>query len=203
MTDATRRGGAGQHARDWQTATVRRGPGGAIYLAFPDPAACRRCARGEGCGAAPLSRLFVRAGATLPLDPRCGLRVGDEVRVGVDRRWLLAAAFAAYLLPVLGFVVAAAIAYGLWPGDDVAGLALGLAGAAASFWLLKGPLDRIAKPDLVFLRRGESEPGVLESADHGAYVGWQEFIDPRRASKYTGPEPSDCRQHSDERKWSE
>lgn len=174
-----------------------------MRLSFPDPASCRRCARGEGCGAAPLSRLFVRAGAALPLDPRCGLRVGEEIRVGVDRRWLLAAAAAAYLFPTVGFVASAAIAYGLWPGNDLAGLLLGLAGAAAAFGLLAGPLDRIAKPALVFLRCGDCEAGVLESSDHGAYVGWQEIIDPRRAPTRRGSASSDCRTHSDEREWSE
>lgn len=110
----------------WQYGVVRS-RAGYSWLEFEDPGDCNRCRQGRGCGAALFSRLFRQPSVTLPL-PRehGGLKPGQRVRLGVNPRWLLMAAAAVYLLPVLGFLAGCVAADAIWPRDDAAALGGGL-----------------------------------------------------------------------------
>lgn len=95
---------------------------------------CERCARGEGCGAGVFSRLLAYGKAQLVLPAQPGLRPGDWVSVGVERRRLALAAVLRYVLPLAGFLVFAAAAHALaggLPGQDIVALLAGLAGFAS------------------------------------------------------------------------
>ncbi len=172
MTQSTSPGrAAARERRVWHSATVAAGARGRLMLRFPDPSACARCARGEGCGAAHLSRLFTRTGAELPLNSRLGFAPGDTVRVGVDERWLLWAAALTYMVPLLAFMSGALAAHALYPGNDAAALAAGLLVALIAVAVLKSPLGRLSRPRMQ-VTRVEPEPGgSLESGEHGAHVG--------------------------------
>lgn len=119
----------------WQIGRVVQGDDGAVRVEFRDPADCRRCTSGKGCGAGQFARLFGRGPPVqLTVPAADALPLGALVRVGIDSRWLLLAAAASYLLPVLAFIAGAlAAGPGLGRGD-VAALTGGvIAAAAASF----------------------------------------------------------------------
>lgn len=154
--------------RIWHTATVGADPDGRLWLDFPDASSCARCARGEGCGAAQLTRLFVRSGSRLPLNADHGLEPGQRVRVGVEPRWLLRAAALAYLAPVLSFLAGALVAQALSPGRDALALSAGMLCAGLALTLLNGPLARLSQPRLSLERVAEEPVERLESERHGA-----------------------------------
>ncbi len=120
--------------RLWQSGLVVEDAGGRRWLEFADPARCRRCRDGSGCGAAHWSRLFGSRGAIrLPLPLDSGLEPGTPVRVGLSTTALLRAAVRLYLLPLLVFV--ALVVAAVWIGvAEIAALAVGLVGAFAALW---------------------------------------------------------------------
>jgi len=144
----------------WQTAIVRQGDEG-HWLEFSDLRACSRCSRGTGCGAALFSRLFARPDTRLRMPGDCEIPADRVVRVGLDPRWLVLAAAATYLVPVLSFVAGAVLGDMLRPESDPVALTTGLSFALAAVLLLRYPLNVIAQPrlQLVDLHQG------LESAD--------------------------------------
>ena len=93
---------------------------------------CHRCFEGEGCGAGVFSRLFSRQAAELALPNHQGLAVGQAVRVGIGAGDMVMVALIVYLLPVLAFILVAALtatlAQSLWV-QDLIGLATGSAAA--------------------------------------------------------------------------
>lgn len=155
----------------WQTAVVRIDDVGAAWLEFSDPGACSRCASGSGCGAALFSRLFTRRDTRVPLPADESVAGGRVVRVGLDSRWLMMAAGAAYLLPVLTFVVAAAGADLVWPGSDPAALVSGLTFALAAVALARHPLKFLGNPRLTLV---DLQPD-LESAGAGGHLSGRDI----------------------------
>lgn len=143
----------------WQPGVVGVDPSGRRWLEFRAAGECERCARGEGCGAAPFARLFARAGSRLAVPVDVSIAPGRVVVVGVQARWLLLAAAAVYLAPVAGFLAGAATAELLWPGRDAAALATGLAVGTGGL-IVARRFGRLVPPRL---RIKAARPGRLES----------------------------------------
>jgi len=156
--------------RIWHIATVSADSGGGLWLDFPDPSSCARCALGNGCGAAHLTRLFIRSGSRLPLASHHGFRPGEKVRAGVDSRWLLRAACVSYVVPVLAFLTGAIGAQAMWPGSDIPALLGGLLGTGLALALLHGPLARLTQPRLSLERLADEPVERLESRRDGAHL---------------------------------
>lgn len=97
---------------------------------------CSHCGASAGCGVSVLAPLFGARPLQLRLPDPLGLRPGDAVRIGLPERALLAAAFAAYLLPLLAMLIAALLAAGLGAGQGWRAAAA-LAGLAAGLWLAR------------------------------------------------------------------
>lgn len=102
--------------------------------------ACPRCAAGKGCGAG----LFANGGGERQVEatirPGLDIAADDIVEIALAPDNLLQAAIIVYGLPMLGAVVATAIAYALSLGDAAAAAAalLGLgSGLALSRWRLR------------------------------------------------------------------
>ncbi|HKL52414.1 MAG TPA: SoxR reducing system RseC family protein [Wenzhouxiangellaceae bacterium] len=146
----------------WQIAVVRRDDDGSCWLEFSDPADCSKCSKGTGCGAALFSRLFARPDIRLPVPDETEIPGNRMVRVGLDPRWLMLAAAATYLLPVIAFIVGAVCSDQVWPGSDPAALISGVAFALVTGLLARHPLKFIGRPglELVELHQGLESEGV-------------------------------------------
>lgn len=140
----------------WQIAVVRRDEAGSGWLEFDDPGGCSKCSSGTGCGAALFSRLFSRPAAPVPMPREKGIPAGRLVRVGLEPRWLVLAAAATYLLPVIGFVAGALSAERILPGSDPAALVFGVAVAVLAALLARGQMKRIGRPGLVLVELNQS-----------------------------------------------
>jgi positive regulator of sigma E activity len=142
----------------WQIGRVVQGDGGDRVIEFRDPAACRRCKSGRGCGAGQFARLFGRG---RPLRLRApgvdALPLGAMVRIGIDSRWLLLAAAAGYLVPVLAFIAGAVAAGPMLGQGDGAALIGGLIATAAAWHAIRRLAPGLLRPAV---RIGE----LLESA---------------------------------------
>lgn len=156
----------------WQRGTVTAVGAGRVRVRFGALQHCRTCLRGQGCGAGVFGRLFSRRGAELWVAAQDDFRPGQAVRVGVRERDLLRAAGLLYGLPLLAFILAAALAATFFEqalARDAGALAAGLAGAGFSLWLV-GPLrPRLLNPRLESLSASpgwDGECDELESADH-------------------------------------
>lgn len=106
-----------------------------MTIRFEAVAHCRRCLRGEGCGAGVFSRLFAARGTDLTVSVRCAVREGQLVRVGVREADLMRAACWLYGLPLIAFILAAVLAGMLFDElvvQDATGLLFGLLAAAGS-----------------------------------------------------------------------
>ena len=114
--------------------------GARAVVAVDLASACPRCAAGKGCGAG----LFASGGSDRQVEatirPGLDIAADDLVEIALAPDNLLQAAIIVYGLPMLGAVVAAAIAYALSLGDAAAAVAalLGLgSGLALSRWRLR------------------------------------------------------------------
>lgn len=157
----------------WQIAVVRLDEAGRQWLEFNDSGRCGRCSSGTGCGAALFSRLFVRPDARVPM-PAGEKRPADRlVRVGLDPGWLMLAAAATYLLPVIAFVGGALLADRLLPGDDPAALVSAVSFALAAVVLARYPLRLIGAPRLqiVDLHEATASAGLESAEDSGHFSG--------------------------------
>lgn len=133
----------------WQVGRLIRGDDGTMLLEFPDPAACARCRSGHGCGAGQMARLFGQHRAVRLPAPAIADRFAQGwVRVGVDSRWLLLAAAAAYLLPLLAFIGGALTAGVFAGGNDAAALLGGLVASAGAWLALRRGLPGLLQPNL-------------------------------------------------------
>lgn len=117
--------------------------------------ACGQCAVNGACGTSLLERFFGRRPVELLAANEIGARVGERVAVGVSESSLLAAAAAAYLVPLVALMAGAALGQSF--GDTWADLA-SLLGAALGFALallwLRGYSARLAG-------RSERQPRIL------------------------------------------
>ncbi len=150
----------------WQTGVVRHGPEGRQVLEFADPGACTRCSQGTGCGAALFSRLFAKPVTRLSLEDGIARPAGRLIRVGMDPRWLLLAAAANYLLPVVAFVAGAVLADMGWPRSDSAALVAGIVSMVSAWFLARLGLSSVYRPRL----RLVDFDGALESSDQRDHI---------------------------------
>lgn len=124
---------------NWQRGTVSQVSDGRIKISFSAVQHCRRCLKGEGCGAGVFGRLFARRGAELWLQTDQDFRPGQAVRVGVEDRQLMRAALLLYGLPLLAFILAAGLAANFLDGNagaDLGALISGLAAGGFSAFLI-------------------------------------------------------------------
>lgn len=131
---------------------------------------CAGCGAQSGCGTALMDRFLGRRAVTLRARNQAGAVVGDRVVVGVSEEGLLTAAFAAYLVPILGLTLGGALGQMLaqWRappgtlaastdgGSDLSALIGACLGfVLALFWLRRYSAKRARHPayDPVVLRR--------------------------------------------------
>jgi sigma-E factor negative regulatory protein RseC len=127
---------------------------------------CTGCGANGMCGTALIDRFLGRRPVTLRARNEVGAAVGDRVLVGVSEAGLLTAAFAAYLVPILGLVAGGVLGqwlgrpgslwFGLVGGGDrfaLIGAILGF--ALALYWLRSYSAKRARHPkhEPVVLRR--------------------------------------------------
>ncbi|WP_376696440.1 SoxR reducing system RseC family protein [Wenzhouxiangella sp. EGI_FJ10305] len=115
----------------WQLARVVDRDADRLTLAFSAPETCERCARGAGCGAGVLNRMFTRHESRLVVPARLAVSAGEHVRVGLEPGHLALAAGLHYGLPLAAFLVGAAAGHTAVAGSplrDAAALAFGFVG---------------------------------------------------------------------------
>lgn len=132
-----------------ERARVVRVTGRHAWVARTGAEACERCAAGEGCGGGLFARLISRRlHEVRALNGVDDVAAGDEVMIGLPERSLLAGAFAVYMVPLAGLLLATALAGALLGVGSDAGLLL--AGAtgflAGIIWLRR------------YARRAEVDP---------------------------------------------
>lgn len=99
--------------------------------------ACGSCAASKGCGTSVIAKVLGnRRSRVRAIDP-VGVRLGDEVLVGIEESALVRGSFAVYTVPLFTLLGAALAVRGLWPGaGEPAVVVAGLAGLAAGLiWL--------------------------------------------------------------------
>jgi sigma-E factor negative regulatory protein RseC len=111
--------------------------GHAVVRAASPAAGCGSCALQGGCGVSALGKLLRRQGRTWKVANTVAAKVGDEITVAVPDAAVLAAAFVAYLLPLLGLLAGAAVVASTGMGDPEVALGAGLglvAGIVLARW---------------------------------------------------------------------
>lgn len=135
----------------WQSATVTAVGQNQVRVRMESLQHCQRCLRGEGCGAGVFSRLFAPRSSEIWLHSTHSCHQGQRVRIGVSETELMRLAGLLYGLPLLAFILAAALAATFFDQAwlrDVAALMSGLAAAGAAFLLVERLGRRILNPRL-------------------------------------------------------
>lgn len=128
---------------------VRASSSQEVLVEIDNVAACQRCARGQGCG----TNIFRQSGKAIQLYCRSDLDVIKDQQVTVefdegDSRWLWLIA-AAYGLPLIGMITAAAIANRFFSETGVAlAAAAGLAGGIFAWRRVAATLGRTLESSL-------------------------------------------------------
>lgn len=127
---------------------------------------CGACSANGACGVSLLDRFFGRRPVRLLALNQAAAAVGDRVIIGVSEQGLVSAALAAYLVPILGLVIGAALGQSVGPvadGDfqDFWSLFGGFVGfSLALFWLRRYSARLARNPELapIILRRLSDRP---------------------------------------------
>jgi sigma-E factor negative regulatory protein RseC len=115
-------------------------------------ATCDHCGAKGACGTSLIDRFLGRRPLRLRVENGIAARVGERVILGVADAVLLRAAVAAYLVPLIGLILGAALALAVaerlaWPGDDLWSLGGGLLGLVLSFrWVAHDSRRRRSDP---------------------------------------------------------
>jgi sigma-E factor negative regulatory protein RseC len=162
---------------------VGLGPGVA-WVETVRQSACGHCESARSCGTSVLAKLFGAPRSRLQIPDAHGLRVGEQVVIGIPDGTLVRASVVAYLLPLAALVAAAALATALGASDGVVA-SIGLAGLGVGLWLsglLTGGQHARERYRPVLVRRGASikaptlvalEAGVIkgrcDKEEHGRH----------------------------------
>jgi sigma-E factor negative regulatory protein RseC len=118
---------------------------GSAWVEVRRRSACGSCSAAGGCGTGALAGLLGERAQRLQVRDDLGLRVGEQVVIGIPDAALTRASLAAYLLPLLALIAAALLAEAAGAGEGTTALA-GLLGLGAGLWLAGrltgGPLGR-------------------------------------------------------------
>ena len=139
-------------------ATVVAVKPGVAWVETVRQSACGHCESAGSCGTSVLAKLFGAPRSRLRIDDGQGLRVGEQVVIGIPDGTLVRASFVAYLIPLVFLIAAAGLATRLGAGEGVVAL-LGLCGLGSGLLLsgriTGGPSAR-ERYRPVLVRRGAS-----------------------------------------------
>lgn len=90
------------------------------------------CGSAGSCGTSVLAKPFAAPRGRLRIDGAQGLRVGEQVVIGIPDRTLVRASFVAYLIRLLFLIAASGVATHLGAGEGGVALLGGSGGAARS-----------------------------------------------------------------------
>ncbi|MFB1486492.1 MULTISPECIES: SoxR reducing system RseC family protein [unclassified Thiocapsa] len=131
---------------------------GVAWVETVRQSACGHCESAGSCGTSVLAKLFGAPRSRLRIDDAQGLRVGEQVVIGIPDGTLVRASFVAYLIPLVFLIAGAGVATRLGAGEGTVAL-LGLAGLGGGLWLsgriTGGPSAR-ERYRPVLVRRGAS-----------------------------------------------
>ena len=150
-------------------ATVIATEAGYVWLETRRESACGHCASAQGCGVSTLGKALGSRTSRLRVADTLALSAGEHVVIGIPEERLLAAAFSAYMTPLL-CMVGAALA-GAQLGFSQWGIGLGSLAALAAGLAFPGAHARSAAANTqpVLLRRArDGEPNVGVEAREGA-----------------------------------
>jgi sigma-E factor negative regulatory protein RseC len=129
---------------------------GVAWVETVRQSACGHCESAGSCGTSVLAKLFGAPRSRLRIDDAQGLRLGEQVVIGIPDGTLVRASFVAYLIPLLVLIAAAGLATRLGAGEGAVALT-GLAGLGIGLWLsgrLTGGPSARARYRPVLVRRG-------------------------------------------------
>lgn len=131
---------------------------GVAWVETVRQSACGHCESAGSCGTSVLAKLFGAPRSRLRIDDAQGLRVGEQVVIGIPDGTLVRASFVAYLIPLVFLIAAAGLATRLGVGEGGVAL-LGICGLGIGLWLsgriTGGPSAR-ERYRPVLVRRGAS-----------------------------------------------
>lgn len=136
---------------------VDLGPGVA-WVETVRQSACGHCESAGRCGTSVVSKLFGASRSRLRIEDTQGLRLGEQVVIGIPDGTLVRASLVAYLLPLVFLIAAAGLATRLGAGEGTVAL-IGIAGLGSGLWLsgrLTGGQSARERYRPVLLRRGAS-----------------------------------------------
>ncbi|EGV16057.1 SoxR reducing system RseC family protein [Thiocapsa marina] len=120
--------------------------------------ACGHCESAGSCGTSVLAKLFGASRSRLRIEDASGLRVGEQVVIGIPDGILVRASFVAYLIPLVFLIAAAGVATHLGAGEGRVAL-IGLAGLGVGLWAsgrLTGGASARERYRPVLVRRGSA-----------------------------------------------
>ncbi|WP_296805282.1 SoxR reducing system RseC family protein [Thiocapsa sp.] len=131
---------------------------GVAWVETVRQSACGSCGSAGSCGTSVVAKLFGAPRSRLRIDDAQGLRVGEQVVIGIPDGTLVRASFVAYLIPLVFLIAAAALATRLGAGEGSVAL-IGIGGLAIGLWLsgrLTGGPSARERYRPILVRRGTS-----------------------------------------------
>ncbi|HSO83312.1 SoxR reducing system RseC family protein [Thiocapsa sp.] len=115
-------------------ATVVAVKPGVAWVEAVRQSACGSCGSAGSCGTSVVAKLFGAPRRRLRIEDAQGLRVGEQVVIGIPDGTLVRASFVAYLIPLVLLIAAAGLATHLGAGEGSVAL-IGIGGLGIGLWL--------------------------------------------------------------------
>lgn len=122
--------------------------GGNVWAETNSLSACHHCADRHGCGVSALSKVFGQRVNRIRVSNSMNAHLGDEVILGISETALLKETLMLYMAPLLGMLIAVAVAEALF-NNEVLSVLAALCGLAIGFALVRWYALRNAKLDAI------------------------------------------------------
>ena len=118
-----------------ETGTIVAVDGNHVWVETQVKTTCTSCKASDACPTSTIAKAFTPKANHVLVEVPCELAVGQQVKIGISERALVAASIMVYILPLLAMILSATLIMSAFPSvHEIIVLALSCVAALGGFW---------------------------------------------------------------------
>jgi len=118
-----------------EVGTIRAVEGNYVWVETQVKTTCSGCKASDACPTSTIAKAFTPKSNHVYLEVPCELAIGQQVKIGINERALLAASIMVYIVPLIAMMLSAVIIMSLLPKiHELIALAISCFAALGGFW---------------------------------------------------------------------